>query len=353
MIALAVALLVAPADTAFRSWTYGSRVHVGINWTYIRADSLSSSRILDSVLAGVKGTLVGGPWLAADGAQRWKVRYDAKPLGWTRQSNLVMDTLFIPPPVATPPGTVTDLAVQSVTDTSATLSFTTVADGAGGMASYDVRYMPGAITWGAATEVSRGTCATPVVGTATGVRRTCTVLGLAASTTYGFQTVAFRGVLGTATFGGLSNIATGTTATASVVPPPPTKVVVSAVTVQPAFPSIIETQWVALYGVVSRNDGSAIPTNARLQWSSSDTTVAVVSDLGMVSALRTGTATITARDSSGISGQSIVSVTSAQSFRVNGIQLEGNVLPLFSGAFALTFTSNGARVGRALCQVAP
>jgi hypothetical protein len=111
------------------------------------------------------------------------------------------------------PGTVTDLSVASVTSNSATLSFTEVDDGTGQPAKYNVRYAVAPIAWGSATDVTQGTCATPVLGTAIGASRTCTVAGLASSTTYDFQLVAYRGTLNQdAVFGGLSNVAQGTTA---------------------------------------------------------------------------------------------------------------------------------------------
>ncbi len=116
---------------------------------------------------------------------------------------------------AHPPGTVEDLSVVATTDSSGTLAFTEVSDGMGRPASYDVRGAPGTtLIWGTnATSVSQGTCATPLVGHATGAKRTCTVQGLAAGTTYSFELVAFRGTLnGIAVFGELSNIATGVTA---------------------------------------------------------------------------------------------------------------------------------------------
>src|SRR2546427_3435669 len=94
------------------------------------------------------------------------------------------------------------------------LSFTEVSDGAGQPASYDIRYAVGTMEWGSAPAVTRGSCTTPVAGSAIGAKRTCTVLGLASSTAYQFQLVAFRGVLNTAStvFGPLSNVASGTTA---------------------------------------------------------------------------------------------------------------------------------------------
>src|SRR6059036_3073822 len=115
------------------------------------------------------------------------------------------------------PGTVTNLAVVGVTDTGATLAFTEVSDGTGLPASYDVRFGVAPISWGGSLpSVTRGTCATPLAGSAIGALRTCTVFGLQPGTTYGFQLVAFRGTLSVnAVFGGLSNIARATTAPSS------------------------------------------------------------------------------------------------------------------------------------------
>jgi hypothetical protein len=98
------------------------------------------------------------------------------------------------------------------------LSFTEVTDGSGRAASYDMRYVAGStLSWGASVpSVTRGTCATPVTGTTIGVKRSCTVLGLKPGTTYSFELVAFRGTLNlNAVFGGLSNVASGTTTAAT------------------------------------------------------------------------------------------------------------------------------------------
>src|SRR5947208_935166 len=133
-------------------------------------------------------------------------------------------TLTVTAPVVTAPGTVSDLKVAGATDTAVTLSFTEVTDGSGRPATYDIRYVSGAtLSWGASTpSVTRGTCATPVAGTAVGASRTCTVLGLVAATTYSFELVAFRGTLTVnAVFGALSNVATGTTTGGTPPPPPP------------------------------------------------------------------------------------------------------------------------------------
>jgi len=126
--------------------------------------------------------------------------------------------------VLTSPGTVSDLKVAGATDTVVTLSFTEVNDGSGRPASYDVRYILGStLSWGGSVpSVTRGTCATPLSGTAIGAKRTCTVLGLKPGTTYSFELVAYRGTLGVnAVFGGLSSVATGTTTGGAAPPPPP------------------------------------------------------------------------------------------------------------------------------------
>ena len=114
------------------------------------------------------------------------------------------------------PGTVTDLSVVSTTSSSATLRFTEVDDGTGQPAKYNVRFAGTPISWGSATDVTQGTCAVPMLGTAIGAVRTCTVEGLAPSTNYDFQLVAYRGTLNQdAVFGGLSNVAQGTTTAGS------------------------------------------------------------------------------------------------------------------------------------------
>src|SRR3989454_1012509 len=146
----------------------------------------------------------------------------------------------------TNPGTVTDLAVVGVADTGVTLAFTEVTDGTGLPASYDVRYQVGTITWGStATSVTRGTCATPLAGTAIGATRTCTVLGLTPATAYQFRLTEFRGTLNlNAVFGGLSNIAGATTAPSSTgtgggPQPGPTAIII----IQDGFESGDLSQW--------------------------------------------------------------------------------------------------------------
>src|SRR5207244_10242457 len=92
---------------------------------------------------------------------------------------------------------------------------------------YGIRWAVGAIAWGSAADVTRGSCTVPVVGSTIGAKRSCTVLGLASVTGYQFQLIAFRGTLNVnAVFGGLSNVVSGTT-TGTPVP-------VASVTVSPA-----------------------------------------------------------------------------------------------------------------------
>lgn len=130
----------------------------------------------------------------------------------------VVDSL--PPPSEPAPSSVTDLAVANIATNSVTLSFTEVSDGAGSPASYDIRFAVAPISWGSAEQVDQGTCSLPVVGSSIGTQRTCTVEGLAPSTDYQFQLVAFRGTLNVdAVFGQLSNVAAATTAAPSTPDP--------------------------------------------------------------------------------------------------------------------------------------
>jgi len=117
-----------------------------------------------------------------------------------------------------PPGTVSDLAVTATSDTSVALAFTQVNDGRGRPAGYEIRYAVAPIFWGSAGSVAVGTCATPVGGTAVGSALACTVMGLAPSTKYDFQLIAFREPFAAdPEFGSVSNVAAATTTT----PPPP------------------------------------------------------------------------------------------------------------------------------------
>ena len=194
----------------------------------------------------------------------------------------------------------TDLSVTSTTANSVTLSFTEVNNGAGQAASYVVRWAAGAIAWASATDVTQGTCAVPLAGTAIGARRSCTVLGLAASTGYQFQLVAFRGTLNVnAVFGALSNVVSATTA-ASTAP-------VATVTVAPASASVAVGA-VQQFTATLRDASGSVLTGRLVTWASGAPAVATVNATGLASGLVVGTATITAT-SEGQSGSATITVT--------------------------------------------
>ena len=189
---------------------------------------------------------------------------------------------------AHPPGTVEDLSVEATTDSSVTLAFTEVSDGTGRAAAYDVRYAVGStLTWGGnARSVTQGTCATPLLGRGTGTNRSCTVLGLAADTTYSFELVAFRGRLNAnAVFGDLSNVATTTTA--------PSMAPVASVHI------VTGATWVLIGGtrqlVATLTDARGNQLTGRtVSWASSAPAVATVSATGLVTGVTEGTTMISA-----------------------------------------------------------
>src|SRR6266550_8921535 len=200
----------------------------------------------------------------------------------------------------TSPALVSDLAVSSVTANGLTLAFTEVNDGTGQPAKYDVRYAAGTIAFGAATGVTQGTCVRPVLGSAIGARRTCTILGLSSGTSYQVQLVSYRGVLDSnAVFGPLSNVASGTTA-ASTAP-------VATVTLTPASASVAIGA-VQQFAAVLKDASGTVLTGRAVSWSSSSLTIAGVSGTGLVTGLVAGPATITA-SSEGQSGSAAVTVT--------------------------------------------
>src|SRR5438445_2233227 len=197
-------------------------------------------------------------------------------------------------------GAVTNLAVGGVADNAVTLSFTEVTNGAGQAASYDVRYAGSPIAWGAAASVTQGSCATPLVGSAIGATRSCTVLGLTSATGYQFQLVAFRGTLNVdAVFGAVSNVASGTT-TGTPVP-------VASVTVSPAAASVVAGQTVQLSATPKDVNGTPL-TGRVITWTSNALGVATVSPGGLVTGVVAGAATITAT-SEGVNGTAALTVT--------------------------------------------
>ncbi len=194
---------------------------------------------------------------------------------------------------ALPPGTVSTLAVAAVNDTSATLTFTEVADGAGGAAAVDIRFAPAPIQWGSATSVTRGTCAS-VAGTTVGSTVTCTVLGLTPGTAYNFELVAFRGTLNVnAVFGNQSNVAATTTTTTTV----PT---VASVTVMPATATSNVGAKLALVATV-KDKNNNVMTGKPVTWTSSNAAMATIDSTGMTTGIAPGSVTFTA-SVAGVSG---------------------------------------------------
>jgi uncharacterized protein YjdB len=200
----------------------------------------------------------------------------------------------------TNPGTVSNLVVSGVTDTSVTLAFTEVAGGTGLPASYMVRFAVAPLGWGTASDVALGTCAVPMGGLAIGTRRTCTVLGLQPNTAYGFQLIPFRGTLNVnAVFGQLSNVASVTTALLAAP--------VSSVAVSPATASLQVGQSIQLAATPKDASGTAL-TGRVVTWASSAPAVATVNGSGLVTAVAAGSATMTAT-SEGTGGTGAVTVT--------------------------------------------
>ncbi len=226
------------------------------------------------------------------------------------QSGAAAVTVTVPP---TNPGTVSDLAVAGVTGNSVTLAFTEVNDGTGLPASYDIRWAAGALAWGSATDVTLGTCAAPVVGSAIGTRRSCTVLGLQAGVAYQFQLVAFHGTLNVnAVFGALSNVVSGTT-TSSAAP-------VASVTLSPSATSVA-VAGTQQFTVTLKDASGNLLTGRAVTWASSDLAVATVTPTGIATAVAAGSATITAT-SEGQNGAATMIVTPPGSQRVDTVFAE-------------------------------
>jgi len=202
-------------------------------------------------------------------------------------------------PTATAPGTVSDLTTSAATDSSLSLSFTEVSDGTGAPASYEIRLAPGTITWGTAAPAVSGTCGTPLAGTSVGNKRTCTVGGLTAGTSYQFQIVAFRGTLNqNAVFGALSNVATAATVA---------QMVVGAVVVSPTAISGSIGQTGQFTAAVTDPSGAPL-SGQKVSWSSSSNSIVTIDSTGMAKAMGAGSATITAA-CGGKSGTAAVTVT--------------------------------------------
>lgn len=106
------------------------------------------------------------------------------------------------------PTAVSDLTVESTTESSAGLAFHEVNDGKDQPASYEIRYYTGSGTWDTATPVILGSCSGVIQGTGIGNLVNCTVDGLTAGTSYRFLARSRRVESGNdIVYGGVSNAA--------------------------------------------------------------------------------------------------------------------------------------------------
>src|SRR2546423_60275 len=215
------------------------------------------------------------------------------------------------------PGDVLDLAAVGQTSASVTLAFTEVDDGTGQAATYDIRSAPGTtVDWGSAASVASGGCSTPLVGSAIGARRTCTVLGLTAGTTYAFELVAYRGTLNQgATFGALSSVVIATTAVADAPTGPGTVIDLTVVGQTSSAVTLAFTQVDDGAGQPAKYEIRSAP-GTTVDWGSaasvasgscSPPAVAMVSGGGLVTGVGAGSATLTAT-SEGQSGRATLQV---------------------------------------------
>jgi len=132
-----------------------------------------------------------------------------------------------PPTPPTPPtgiGVVNDLVLSAIDSTTLRVSFTQVTDGAGGVPKYDVRFAPAPMQWGASPNATNGTCSNAtILNGAVGSQVSCTITNVNPNTTYNAQLVPYVGIIGSATYGQLSNIGAVTTpSSGSGIPPVPT-----------------------------------------------------------------------------------------------------------------------------------
>ncbi len=116
------------------------------------------------------------------------------------------------------PEPVTDLAVTETTDSSLTVGWTQVGDGAGGPAAYQVRYASPPIDWPSATVG----CDATLAGDMVGAPMSCTIRNLSSGTSYDVQVASYRPASGSGDGAAYSNVATGITTTLPAAEPPDT-----------------------------------------------------------------------------------------------------------------------------------
>lgn len=111
-----------------------------------------------------------------------------------------------------PVNTVTDLAIEAVTDSSVTLTWTEVLDGTGNPAEYEVRFSRSPIGARTGDLPVGGSCTGMVAGTSVGATAQCDVQGLRLGTAYDFVVAAtWPRVGGSRVFGTPSAATTGYT----------------------------------------------------------------------------------------------------------------------------------------------
>lgn len=241
------------------------------------------SRMFIAARRLVRGAVLGGVVLGSTACD------DAGPAGPTESLAVTSGTV----------GQVTDLRVIGSTDSSLTIRFTGVDNGTGNRASYDVRVAPAPITWGSASQVSSGTCATPVTGVRIGRRFTCSILGLAPGTGYEVQVIAFRGTLDrNAEFGALSNVAAGQTTDS--------RPAVATIVVSPGNVSGTVGDQGQFTAAVRDTSGATLEIS--VVWSSTDTTVVRIDSTGRATAVGAGSAQVTAT-AGDVAGHADVTVT--------------------------------------------
>ncbi len=286
-----------------------ARTPIGAGWgsaTVVTTGTCASSLTGTAVGATTTCTVLG---LKADSSydfQMSSARYDSTGTVFADSlSNVATGVAAAGPTAATAlPSPVTNLNVTATTDSSATLSFTEVSDGAGGTAIHQVRYAltPIGWGWGSATVVTQGTCAGNLTGTSVGATVTCTVLGLKADSSYDFQMSSARNdSTGTVFADSLSNVATGVTAV-----DPPASTSLAGVKILPSNFSLGTATWTQLYVTVTDSTGTVL-TGQALSWASSNPLVATVDGNGLVTGLAPGTATITVT-SDGMTGTATATV---------------------------------------------
>jgi hypothetical protein len=202
----------------------------------------------DSVGAEMACTVAG---LAAESAYDFQVmsyRGQSTTLEGSAYSEVVRaETVPAEPADA---GVVSDLLVSAVSESSVTVTWTQVDDGTGSPARYRVKYAAPPILWGSAT-----TACQMVEGTTIDSTASCTISGLAPSTSIEAQVVAYRVMDGIWVGAVRSNVASGTTSDA------PAPAVVGDLSIAGATDSTLTVRWTQI------DDGAGRPASYRVKYS--------------------------------------------------------------------------------------